>query len=539
MRPSISLSVRLLVLAALLVSIVSLAPDQAEAYPGAPWFEPSKPYSGNFPDPDVLVVGDTYYAYATATGGAYLPVATSTDLRTWTARPAYDPGPPLNSDRYFNDALPYPAAWGADRPTGGRLTKEVWAPGVERIGGRYVAYYTVRHTLGDPGRFCISVAVSSSPLGPFRDDSTGPLVCDPDPAGSIDPAPFVDSDGTPWLLWKSEGIPGQTPTRIWVRRLRPDGLGFAGGSQKIELLRTSLAWEGNVIENPSMVRHEGRLYLFYSANEHASANYAIGYAECASVTGPCHKQSTDRPLLASRGDRLGPGGPSAFVDRGGRLQMAYHYWNAPYTSYPAYPQCVSAGTCTTQGQRRMAVEEVSRGAGGRLQIGPVTDQWVDMAARSQTDIGRGYWLVSQRGRVRAFGTATQRGDVSGIRLNHPVVGMAPTPSGSGYWLVASDGGIFAFGDARFYGSTGAMRLHRPIVGMASTPSGRGYWLAASDGGIFAFGDARFYGSTGAIRLNQPIVAMEPSPTGAGYWLAASDGGIFSFGDAPYLGRPSD
>ena len=69
-------------------------------------------------------------------------------------------------------------------------------------------------------------------------------------------------------------------------------------------------------------------------------------------------------------------------------------------------------------------------------------------------------------------------------------------SGRGYWLVASDGGIFTFGDAKFYGSTGAMRLNQPIVGMAPTPSGRGYWLVASDGGIFSFGDAKFYGSTG-------------------------------------------
>ncbi|MGH2689260.1 MAG: hypothetical protein ACRDKW_10710, partial [Actinomycetota bacterium] len=53
-----------------------------------------------------------------------------------------------------------------------------------------------------------------------------------------------------------------------------------------------------------------------------------------------------------------------------------------------------------------------------------------------------------------------------LRLNRPVVGMAPTPTGQGYWLVASDGGIFAFGDAPFLGSTGALRLNRPVVGMA-------------------------------------------------------------------------
>ena len=49
-------------------------------------------------------------------------------------------------------------------------------------------------------------------------------------------------------------------------------------------------------------------------------------------------------------------------------------------------------------------------------------------------------------------------------------------------MVASDGGIFAYGGAKFFGSTGAMKLNMPIVGMAPTPSGKGYWLVASDGG---------------------------------------------------------
>ena len=147
----------------------------------------------------------------------------------------------------------------------------------------------------------------------------------------------------------------------------------------------------------------------------------------------------------------------------------------------------------------------------------------------------GYWIVGTDGGVYAYGTAAFKGSTGALKLNRPMVGMAPTPTGQGYWLVASDGGIFSFGDATFRGSTGAMTLNKPIVGMASTPSGRGYWLVASDGGIFAFGDAAFRGSTGAMTLNKPIVGMAPTGTGQGYWLVASDGGIFAFGDATFAG----
>ncbi|HKY77053.1 MAG TPA: sulfatase-like hydrolase/transferase [Acidimicrobiia bacterium] len=147
----------------------------------------------------------------------------------------------------------------------------------------------------------------------------------------------------------------------------------------------------------------------------------------------------------------------------------------------------------------------------------------------------GYWLVAADGGVFPGGGAPFLGSTGAIRLNQPIVGMAPTPTGAGYWMVASDGGIFSFGDAAFFGSTGAIRLNRPIVGMAATPTGAGYWLVASDGGIFSFGDAAFFGSTGAIRLNRPIVGMAATPTGAGYWLLASDGGLFAYGDAGFFG----
>jgi sugar lactone lactonase YvrE len=152
----------------------------------------------------------------------------------------------------------------------------------------------------------------------------------------------------------------------------------------------------------------------------------------------------------------------------------------------------------------------------------------------------GYWEVASDGGIFSFGNHQFYGSTGAIKLNKPVVGMAPTPvngpnGGKGYWLVATDGGIFSFGDAQFFGSTGSLVLNKPVVGMAATPDGKGYWLVASDGGIFAFGDAQFFGSTGSLTLNKPIVGMAATPDGKGYWLAASDGGIFAFGDAKFIG----
>jgi hypothetical protein len=148
--------------------------------------------------------------------------------------------------------------------------------------------------------------------------------------------------------------------------------------------------------------------------------------------------------------------------------------------------------------------------------------------------GGGQWMVTATGAVLAV-DAPHLGDLAGVPLRSPIVGMAAAPSGTGYWLVASDGGVFAFGSAPFLGSTGAVRLNRPIVGMAAAPSGAGYWLVASDGGVFAFGSAPFLGSTGSLTLNQPIAGIAAHHDGLGYWLVARDGGVFAFGRAAFLG----
>lgn len=67
--------------------------------------------TANFPDPAILTVGGTYYAFSTNSGGQNVPVQTSTDLVNWT---------PLA------DALPTVGAWS----TGAN----VWAPDVIQLG---------------------------------------------------------------------------------------------------------------------------------------------------------------------------------------------------------------------------------------------------------------------------------------------------------------------------------------------------------------------------------------------------------------------
>ncbi len=253
----------------------------------------------DLPDPFIVQVGGTWWLYATGSGAGNLQVASSADLRTWGAS---------------TDPLPVLPAWAEPGFT--------WAPSVLPRGGRLVLYYSVRDAA--LGRQCISAAVSASPAGPFVDASTGPMVCQADNGGSIDPQPFVAPDGTAYLLWKSDDNALGTRTRVGGQQLSPDGLSLVG--PRPALLAADEPWEDGVVEGPAMVASEGRYYLFFGANHWDTPGSGIGYAVCASPLGPCTNRSITRPWLAGQGPIVGPSGPDPFVDAQGVVHLAFAAW---------------------------------------------------------------------------------------------------------------------------------------------------------------------------------------------------------------------
>lgn len=319
------------------------------------WFEAGHLWYGDFGDPQIVRDGSTYYAYASPTAGRYLPVLQSSDLGSWRIHPRYSASPTPAADAAIppeilgwpattvdkwnnNDGLVRPASWGLNEPRGTWIKKSYWAPGVAKIGSTWFAYSAVRVSYAgdDPnhfGRFCLTVASSSSPLGPFRDVSgASPIICDTDPSGSIDPEPFQDPRTGYWyLLWKSAGKVGSHPSSLKARRLGSNGLPLPG-APTVRMLDTRGGWEGHTIEAPSMVYFKGRYYLFYAGNSslpgsNNTSPYATGYAMCPKgPAGGCSRPA-DNVVLRSDAEVQGPAGGSAFVDAAGRLRFAYsHYW---------------------------------------------------------------------------------------------------------------------------------------------------------------------------------------------------------------------
>jgi len=355
----------------LAATVALLAPSAASAQTSRPGpvgqdpFVPFHRYRGDFPDPSVLRVGQRFFAYATTTAGLDLPVMVSRNAKRWTAT---GPGHQLATGGGA-DALTLPTwAWRRkDQPDRGMT----WAPSVAHWNGRYVAAYTVRisghHTM------CISTAVSASPRGPFVDRTTAPLVC-PRRRGAIDPMLYREHKRN-YLLYKTEDLRIGRPTRIWIQRLTRSGRTLAD-RPPVRLLAASRPWERDTVEGPAMIRFHGHHYLFYSAGGWANPHYAIGYATCDSVTGPCRRMQVpaerptnppkEPPFLSSGDGLVAPGGPSPFVDLLGRLRLAYHAWDQGAAHYPKSIRCrTSVNGC---GQRRLHVARLGVHKDGSLVV---------------------------------------------------------------------------------------------------------------------------------------------------------------------------
>ena len=299
-------------------------------------------YGSSFPDPGALANSSTdYYAYAT---GGRFPIIKSPDLVHWEA-----------VGHAFSTRPSWVVQSGDWHP---------WAPSVLRSPGAcpgtaspgcYFMYYVGLSGQHTPATHCVGVAWSLTPAGPFTD--LGPLQAEDggtDLAGrppgcgdasgysNIDPAPFVDDDGSVYL-YVSTGRRCATPTTAACpSQPAISVLPLASTPTKVAAARRPLldgtpgSWEQEpgaaapVVENPWMEKRGDSYYLFYSGGSYL-AKYGMGYATSSSPAEGFAKSPLN-PILAETDDVLSPGGGSVTPGPGGESWLVYHGRAGSYTA---------------------------------------------------------------------------------------------------------------------------------------------------------------------------------------------------------------
>lgn len=203
-------------------------------------------------DPAPLVVDDKVYLYVGQDAGDgkgyHMPrwrVYSTGDMVNWK-----DEGSPLKPGDF---------KWS----TGGATS---WAGHTIEKDGQFYWYITCDHK--DIHGKAIGVAVSSSPTGPFRDAKGSALVTNDMTKATgiswddIDPAAFIDDDGTAWLFWGNQ--------KCYYAKLKDNMIEFDGPIKVIPDEQVE-----RFTEAPWIHKRNGIYYLTYATGFPEKIAYSV------------------------------------------------------------------------------------------------------------------------------------------------------------------------------------------------------------------------------------------------------------------------
>lgn len=250
-------------------------------------------------DPTIFYNKGTYYLYGTTTGnipnGEGFQVYTSSDLKKWNGPSGAQNGLALKKGDSFGD-------------------KGFWAPQILEYNKKFYMIYTANEN--------IAIAVSDSPLGPFKNESKKAII---ETGNQIDPFIFIDEDGKKYLYH----VRLTNGNRIFVAEINDD-LQSIKPETLTECISGTLPWENTentswpVTEGPTVLKHNGLYYLIYSANDFRNPDYAVGYATSKSPLGPWEK-SADSPVISSKNtNQNGIGHGDVFWDKDNKMHYVLH-----------------------------------------------------------------------------------------------------------------------------------------------------------------------------------------------------------------------
>ncbi len=275
-------------------------------------------------DPVIAHEGAVYYVFSSGADdtGRLIRSRTSGDLIHWTAQPG------------LIDHLP---GWAANAVPG---TRDMWAPDISYVGGRYLLYYAVSTFGSNRSAVGLFTSPTLDPKAPgygWHDEGMVVMSTATDDFNAIDPNHVVDAQGRHWLALGSfwTGIklfalnphtgklldPHETPYAI-ARRPAP-----AGGPAPIEAA--------------FIVAHGGYYYLLASYDyccKGANSTYYTVVSRARDITGP-YVGKDGSSMMDSGGtiflradlqeqDRFrGPGHAGWLHDRDGRDYVVYHAYD--------------------------------------------------------------------------------------------------------------------------------------------------------------------------------------------------------------------
>jgi GH43 family beta-xylosidase len=239
--------------------------------------------------------------------GELLLVQSSGDNRRIVVRPFSDFDDMASSEEIV--------IWAPGR--GGDHTREIWAPEMHCLAGRWYVYYAASD--GRSANHRMYVLEADHPFGPYHE--LGKVYDPAHDAWAIDMT-VLDHEGHLFGLWSGwETVEEQFPQNLYVAPMS-DPATICGERHLLSV--PELDWEHSVAavnEGPEVLRNpaRGKLFVAYSADASWTGAYKMGLLEWLGGD-VCQRDSwkkAPRPILTG-------GGHGCFVETAGARYLVYH-----------------------------------------------------------------------------------------------------------------------------------------------------------------------------------------------------------------------
>ena len=281
----------------LLVAFVTLSSGPCSAQSKNEPIYTNPVIAGDFPDPSVIRVGDTFYAAGTSNDFApTYPLYESSDLVNW---------------HQIGAVFDEPPAW---------TSEDFWAPELFYRDSTYYVYYTTKRQ--DNGIACIGVATTRDIHAGFTDH--GIIIEWGEEA--IDAYVFDDDDGKRYITWKAYGLTEGRDIEILASELSDDGLRLMGDPWT--LTDHTQGWQGAGDEGQCLVKRNGYYYLLYSVG--GCCDNQCDYRVRVSRSKNLHSgwEQYPEPILQGGDAWRCPGHGTLVTTSDGRDFYLYHSYNA-------------------------------------------------------------------------------------------------------------------------------------------------------------------------------------------------------------------
>lgn len=219
-------------------------------------------------------------------------------------------------------------------PASGMNSREIWAPEIHRINGKWYYYYAADDGDNNHHRMWVLENSSEDPLtGTWEDKGKLQL---PDDKWAIDGTIF-DHNGSLYFMWS--GWEGDVNVRqdIYITRMinpwTPD-------SVRVMLSKPELSWEikgasadlPTVNEGPQILKYGNRLFIIYSASGCWTDDYSLGMLEAdagSDLMNPSSWTKSKEPVFTKSPEAkaFGPGHNSFFKSPDGKEDWIIYHAN--------------------------------------------------------------------------------------------------------------------------------------------------------------------------------------------------------------------